>query len=219
MFPRPIPASLVPSTFPSLPWEIIATDLFQWKGHTYLLIVDYFSRYIEISKLTGETSAEVIRHMKSIFARHGIPQKVMSDNGPQFASSLFKGFAIDYGFTHHTSSPRYPQANGEAERAVKTIKALLKNADDPYLALLAYRATPLQNGYSPSELLMNRKLRTTVPMVPNQMQPSLPDYNLLQKKEKVSREHQKLNFDRRHKARPLKLLEPGPESMDFQYRN
>ena len=56
---------------------------------------------------------------------------------------------------------------------------------------------------------MNRKLRTTVPMVPNQMQPSLPDYNLLQKKEKVSREHQKLNFDRRHKARPLKLLEPG----------
>ena len=200
---------LVPSTFPTLPWEIIATDLFQWKGHTYLLIVDYFSRYIEISKLTGETSAEVIRHMKSIFARHGIPQRVMSDNGPQFASSLFKEFATEYGFVHCTSSPRYPQANGEAERAVKTIKALLKNADDPYLALLAYRATPLRNGYSPSELLMNRKLRTTVPMVPNQMRPSLPNYDLLQKKEKVSREHQKLNFDRRHKARPLKLLEPG----------
>ena len=51
---------LVPSTFPSLPWERIATDLFQWKGHTYLLIVDYFSRYIEISKLSGETSVEVI---------------------------------------------------------------------------------------------------------------------------------------------------------------
>ena len=145
--------------FPSLPWERIATDLFQWKGHTYLLIVDYFSRYIEISKLSGETSAEVIQHMKSVFARHGIPQEVMSDNGSQFVSAMFKEFAREYGFVHHTSSPRYPQANGEAERAMKTIKALLKNADDPYLALLAYRATPLQNEYSPSELLMNRKLR------------------------------------------------------------
>ena len=158
--------------------------------------------------LSGETSAEIIRHMKSIFARHGIPQEVMSDNGPLFVSMLFKEFAKEYVFSHLTSSPRYPQANGEAERAVKTIKRLINNAEDPYLALLAYRST-LQNGYSPSELVMNRKLRTTVPMAPTQMQPSLPDYNQLQKKEEENRQSQKTNYDHHHKARPLKLLVPG----------
>ena len=125
------------------------------------------------------------------------------------SAAMFKEFAREYGFVHRTSSPRYPQANGEAERAVKTIKTLLKNADDPFLALLAYRATPLQNGYSPSELLMNRKLRTTVPMAPPQMLPSIPNYEILRKKEEVSREHQKMNFDKHHKAKSLKQLEPS----------
>ena len=60
-------------------------------------------------------------------------------------------------FDHVTSSPPvYPQANGEAERAMKTIKQLLEKNSDPYLALLAYHSTPLENGYSPSELLMER---------------------------------------------------------------
>ena len=63
----------------------------------------------------------------------------------------------------HTSSPRYREANEEAERAEKTVKSLLKKEPDPYMALLAYRATPLQLGYSPSELLMGRKLQTIVP--------------------------------------------------------
>ena len=118
--------------------------------------MDYFSRLIEIYKLSKETSKEVINHVKSIIARHGIPQQIVSDNGPQFSAIEFSMFAKEYGFTHTTSIPRYPQVNGEAERAVKTIKGLLKKADDPYRALLIYRTTPLQNGYSPAELLMNR---------------------------------------------------------------
>uniref|UniRef100_A0A3B3RKB0 Uncharacterized protein n=1 Tax=Paramormyrops kingsleyae TaxID=1676925 RepID=A0A3B3RKB0_9TELE len=65
--------------------------------------------------------------------------------------------------------------NGEAERAVQTIKNLLKKARDPYRALLAYRATPLSNGYSPAQLLMGRRLRTTVPTLSENLRPSLPD--------------------------------------------
>ena len=61
---------LIPSALPNLPWEKVATDLFKWKG-SYLLVVDYFSKYIEISKLDGESSQEVIQRLKFIFARHG----------------------------------------------------------------------------------------------------------------------------------------------------
>ena len=151
------PEPLIPSEFPSLPWQKLATDLFYWKGSAYLLIIDYYSRYIETAKLSSESSSEVIRHAKSIFARHGIPKQIISDNGPQYSSLEFKKFAEEYGFLHTTSSPKFPQSNGEAERAVKTVKAMLKKSEDPYLAMLAYRSTPLQNGFSPSELLMNRR--------------------------------------------------------------
>lgn len=76
-----------------------------------------------------------------------------------------------YEFTHITSSPYYPQANGDAERAVGTVKSLMKKAEDPYLALLSYRATPLQQGLSPGELLVGRKLHTTVPTLPSVLKP------------------------------------------------
>ena len=88
----------------------------------------------------------------------------MSDNEPQFRAEMYKRFAEEYSFKHVTSSPYYPQGNGEAERAVGTVKRLLEKEKDPYLTLLAYRSTPLQNGYSPSELLMSRKLRASVPI-------------------------------------------------------
>ena len=96
---------LTPSPLPELPWQRIATDLFQWKDATYLLLVDYYSRYIEIARLDRTTAVEVIARMKSIFARHGIPEVVVSDNGPQYSCQSFKEFAADYQFHHETSSP------------------------------------------------------------------------------------------------------------------
>ena len=106
---------------------------------------------MELSKLSATTTQDIINHIKSIFARHGIPHEVVSDNSPQFSSIIFHSFARDYGFIHTTSNPRYSQENGEVEWAVKTIKDILDKAKDPYLALLAYCSTPLRNGYSPSE--------------------------------------------------------------------
>ena len=87
-------------------------------------------------QLTSTTSAAVIRTLKSVFSRHGIPETVRSDNGPQYSSKEFAQFASSYEFNHITSSPRFPQSNGQAERMVQTVKRLLKRAGDPYLALL-----------------------------------------------------------------------------------
>jgi len=132
------PEPLIPTKFPSLPWQKLATDLFHLKGSVYLLIIDYYSRYIETAKLSNESSNEVIHHTKSIFARHGIPQEVVSDNGPQYSSLEHKKFANEYGFLHTTSSQKFPQSNGKAERAVRTVKNLLKKSQDPYMAMLTY---------------------------------------------------------------------------------
>ena len=121
------------------------------EGHSYLLVVDYYSRFIEIAKLSsGTSSLEVVRYLKSIMAHHGIPTELVSDNRPQFSAETFTDFIKEYSITHKTSSPRHPQGNGEAERAVKAIKSILNKSDDPYSGLLAYRTTALPNGYSPS---------------------------------------------------------------------
>ena len=67
---------------------------------------------------------------------------MVTDNGPQFDSQEMKDFAQTYEFQHTTTSPYYPQANGLAERMVKTVKKLLEYIVDPCKALLSYRATP-----------------------------------------------------------------------------
>ena len=79
--------------FPDYPWQVVGTDLFKLKGVQYLLIVDYFSLYPEVTKLTSTTSATTISVLKSIFSRHGIPEVLRSDNGPQYSSKEFSDFA------------------------------------------------------------------------------------------------------------------------------
>ena len=96
--------------------------------------------------LLGDLSTlqEEISHLDAISARHGIPETVFSDNGPQYSSAEFSNFAQEWGFSHVTSTPMYPQSNREAERTVQTMKnRLLTKAEDPHETLLAYRATPI----------------------------------------------------------------------------
>ena len=149
-----------------------------------------------------------MEHFKSIFARHGVPAVVRSDNGPQFASEHFRKFAREWGFSQVTSIPHFPQSNGEAERAVRTIKGILKSSD-PYLGLMAYRAAPLSNGHSPAELLMGRKIRTTIPVIPSQLNPGWTDMDNLKRTEQTYRQKQKQNYDRRHRAHDMPLLQQG----------
>lgn len=138
--------------------------MFEFNGAHYLLSVDYHSRSIEIAKLDNLTSSNVICHLKSQFARYGIPDELVSDNGPRYVSSAFKEFSKNYGFVHNNSSPKYSQSNDEAERAVQTIESLLKKAQDPYKALLNYRNIPLEGiGLSPAQLLRGCRFKTSLP--------------------------------------------------------
>lgn len=104
---------LIPMALPSWPWQKVATDLFEWKSANHLLIVDYYSRWIEIAKLEGTYAQCIVTHTKSIFARHGLPETVVSDNGPQYSSEAYSTFTHEYDFQHITSSPYHPQGNGE----------------------------------------------------------------------------------------------------------
>ena len=134
---------LMSTQLPEYPWQVVGTDLFEIDGTHYLLTVDYFSRYPEVVQLKTTTSATVITALKRVFSRHGVPETVRSDNGPQYSSQEFAEFASSYEFQHITSSPKFPQSNGEAERMVQTVKKMLKKPQDHYMALLSYRATPL----------------------------------------------------------------------------
>uniref|UniRef100_A0A1Y1K762 Integrase catalytic domain-containing protein n=2 Tax=Photinus pyralis TaxID=7054 RepID=A0A1Y1K762_PHOPY len=192
---------------PDRPWEKIAVDLFKL-DKWYLIVVDYYSRYFEIFELERMTEVVVINKLKEMFARLGIPEIVRSDNGPQF-STQFKNFAHSYNFTHTTSSPYFAQSNGLVERAVQTAKQLLKkNNDDIYLALLAYRSTPLESGFSPAELIMSRKLRTNLPQLPSNLNKVI-DSSSFVRKEQERKDKQKQNYDTRHKAKDLSLLKIG----------
>ncbi|CAB3995505.1 Transposon Ty3-I Gag-Pol poly [Paramuricea clavata] len=83
---------------------MVVTDLFQWEQNNYLVVADYYSRYIEVVKLETTTSRTVVNHMKSVFTRHGIPSVVRSDNGPQYTATEYKQFAQKWNFEHQTSN-------------------------------------------------------------------------------------------------------------------
>jgi len=199
---------MIPTKLPGRPWEKLASDLFELKGTPYIIVVDYFSRYIKILKLTTTTSTSVTLALKTIFSRHGIPDTLVTDNGPQYTSQEFSQFAESYGFNHQTSSPYHPQGNGEAERAVRTVKNLLKKCSDPHLALLSYQTTPLPFcNYSPAQLLMGRCLRSSIPTPVQILTPKWPDLTEFYKVDDSYKQKLKKQFDRRHRVRELPVLD------------
>ncbi|XP_022786150.1 uncharacterized protein K02A2.6-like [Stylophora pistillata] len=140
-------------------------------------MVDYWSSFFEVVEIHRKTAQAVITQFKGQFARHGIPEVLISDNGPEFDNQEFKNFSTDWQFEHRTSSPRYPQANGKVEKAVKTCKGLLSKAKedkrDPLLAILAWRNT-LSEGFStsPVQRLMGRRTRTLLSTAQMLLQPN-----------------------------------------------
>ena len=200
---------LLPSETPERPFQMVGVDICELKGTHYLVMSDYYSRYIDIAHLKNLTPGVTIDKMKSVFSQHGIPETVVSDNGTQFTAIQFKEFADEWNFTHVTSSPRYPQSNGQAEAAVKTAKNILKQ-DDISLALLVYRSTPIPSlGASPAELLFGRKLRTTLPSLPKTLKPRTVKPSTVQTLSNAAKVKQKRYYDQRHGVRHLPELSPG----------
>ena len=144
-----------------------------------------------------------------MFSRHGIPSEVISDNGPQYASKDFSLFAKQWEFKHTTVSPRYPQANGLVEKEVQTVKNILTKAKqdrrNPYLGLLEYRNTPIDDVGSPAQLLMSRRLRSIISTTNAQLQPKVLDPHKVEEKLRLKQEKQKHYFDQH--AKHLHTLE------------
>jgi hypothetical protein len=164
------PEPLIMHQVPNRPWEKVGTDLFSIEGRNYLLTVDYFSNLFEIDYLNDTTSEAVIAKLKQHFARHGIPDKVISDGGPQYSSQKFAEFSKKWCFTHVTSSPGNSQSNGCAEAHVKIAKKIMTKCSrakqDPYIGLLNWRNTVTENmSTSPVQRSMGRRTKTLVPTV------------------------------------------------------
>ena len=151
---------LISTALPERPWWRLAIDLFEKEGQKYLVVVDYFSRFITAHRMQETNSEAIVRELHSLFCMLGIPNSIVSDNGPQFVSDTFREFTSRFDIQHVTSSPRYAQSNGEAERAVQTVKNLMKKNLGLPAALCAYRDTPLANGYSPAQLLFGRGMNS-----------------------------------------------------------
>jgi hypothetical protein len=164
---------LKPHQTPTRPWQRVGIDIFTHMGHDYIVSVDYLSGYFEIDRLASKRCKDVIYALRQQWARHGIPEQVISDNNP-FNSAEFSEFAAKWEFQHITSSPNFAQSNGRAENAVKTAKRLMQKeveaGTDPLLALLDWRNTPTESSNkAPVEIMFGRRTRTRLPMTDKQL--------------------------------------------------
>lgn len=159
---------------PDAPWEQVSTDFMGplSSGEYLLVVIDDLSRYPEV-EITHSTSARAtIPALDKIFAAHGIPTKLKSDNGPPFNSSDFTKFAETMGFKHQKVTPEWPEANGEAERFMRTLKKALHVAvaqgkpwrQELWSFLRQYRASPhASTQIPPATVLYGREIRTEIP--------------------------------------------------------
>ena len=162
------------SEVPPHPWHTLGSDLFYFQRIDFLVVVDYFSKYLIVRKIPSSTSSAVIKELGMIFSEFGNPLVFRSDNGPCYSSQKFKFFMQNWLVEHRTSSPHYPQSNGLAESMVKVSKNLIEKAikqDLPWNRLLLdYRCTPISSEIpSPAKILFGRKFQSSISILPSQV--------------------------------------------------
>lgn len=197
---------LIPHDIPNEPFKKIACDILEFKSKSYLVVVDFYSKWIELVKLRGKTAQHINIELLRLFATFGYPHIIIADNMPM-GSYESKQFAKRHDIKIITSSPNFPQSNGMAERAVGICKNILKKSDDEeqiYRSLLAYRTTPTKDLlYSPAQLMQNRNLRNELPMHVNKFRPKL--CTNVEKQQQAKQNKCKTYYDRNAKPRNLEL--------------
>ncbi|XP_055623649.1 uncharacterized protein K02A2.6-like [Toxorhynchites rutilus septentrionalis] len=173
------PPKIPPLSWPKSthPWQRVHIDYAgPIEGDYFLLSVDSYSKWVEIIRTKSITASATIGILQSLYARLGMPETLVSDNGTQFTSAEFAQFCLEYGVDHVTTAPFHPQSNGQVERFVDTFKRAIKkiregkgpiqNALDIFL--MTYRTTPnvsAPEGKSPSEVMFGRRLRTSLDLL------------------------------------------------------
>ena len=164
----PAPAPLHRWEWPSRPWTDLHIDhTGPFLGKMFLIVVDAHSKWMDVVIVPSTTSQCTIKALRTIFATHGLPEIIVSDNGSAFTSELFQAFTKQNGIRHVRSAPYHPASNGLAERAVQTFKEAMKRSTTGDLEtrlsrfLFQYRITPhTTTGIPPAELLLGRRPRS-----------------------------------------------------------
>ena len=171
----PTKAPFNPWVWPSRPWQRIHMDYAgPFMGENFLLVIDAHSKWGEVVEINSTTSSKTIAVLRQLFATYGLPQQLVSDNGPQFTSDEFAAFLKGNGVQHSRCTPYHPASNGEAERFVRTFKEAMKASHYEGLTLqhrlqnflLTYRSTPHSTtNQAPCELFLGRKVRTRLDLL------------------------------------------------------
>ena len=184
----PAKAPLSPWAYPQTPWSRLHIDYAgPINGKMILVIIDAHSKWNEAFITTGCTTTTTIAKLRQTFATHGVPEMIVSDNGPAFTSGEFKVFCEQNGIKHITSAPHHPSTNSCAERAVATVKNALKCIGGDMETglqrfLFDYRITPqMTTGQAPCELLMRRKIRSRFDLIRPDLSATVKSRQLKQK--------------------------------------
>lgn len=199
---------------PAGPWQHVAIDFLGPlpSGHYLFVVVDYFSRYIEVEIMTKTDSSETIKRLNSIFARFGLPLSITADNGPQFSSEEFREFCNTNNIKLISTTPYWPQQNGEVERQNRSLLKRLvisqaTNADwieELNKYLLMYRSSPHSTTKkTPSEMLFGYTIRDRLPSI---YQPKDEDEETIDR-DKDAKEKGKLYADQQRNAKPNPISE------------
>ena len=172
---NPAAAPLYPWCWPMNPWQRLHVDFATFSGKHYLIVVDAHSKWPEVIGPMSTTTAESTTNaLRSIFARFGLPEQIVSDNGPPFQSSVYELFLKMNGIQRVLTSAYHPSSNGQAERFVQTFKNFMKAASAApgnlhqkiQDFLLTYRSSPnATTGITPAKLLFGRELKTRLSLV------------------------------------------------------
>jgi len=145
----PAAAPLHPWVWPAKPWQRIHIDFAgPFRGSMFLVVVDAHSKWPEVRELRVTTAAKTIEVLRQLFSAYGLPEQLVTDNGPQFTSEEFALFAKQNVIKHIRTSPYLPASNGAAERFVQTFKQAMKAAGKKWTNTAAAPAQQLSNGLS-----------------------------------------------------------------------